>query len=483
MNASLHRQIPNPTSPSLGARCDTALPATAILLALAATGLPALAQDRPDEPSLPYTVQASDKLIRLSRDMLVSPQAWNDVAKYNRLKDPNVIAIGQKLDIPLRYLKSTAATGRIVSADGDVSIGGAPMQVGAAVSSGSQLRTGPNSSAVVELGDGSRVKLLPNSLAEVVTNKNYAMRDASASGSTTWFSGLMRLSSGTLEALASKNVKRATPLQVETPTSLVGVRGTEFRVGFDDPAGRNSRTEVVEGAVRADNTAQRSGADLPGGTGALVNPAEREVRVVQLLPAPDLSSVPAEVLKPQGSWQMPALQGAAAYRVQVSNDQSFDKIVRDLKVSSASADLGSLANGDWFARVRGIDAQGLEGFNAVKLIAVKDGQWRVSYSTLNVSSGNTVLTWQGLQANGQPLAATAYSAVVATDAALTQTVARAEGATPRLALGQLPAGIYYVRLNARTAQGEIGSETYRFELSRNWGVRVFDQTSALQAIR
>ena len=55
---------------------------TALLLAVMTTFNSATwAQTPPIEPSLPYTVKASDKLIRLSRDMLVSPQAWADVAK------------------------------------------------------------------------------------------------------------------------------------------------------------------------------------------------------------------------------------------------------------------------------------------------------------------------------------------------------------------------------------------------------------------
>ena len=124
--------------------------------------------------------------------MLVNPQAWNEIAKYNGLKNPNVIFPGQKLNIPLRFLKFQPADGKVISAEGDVLLGDTPMQVGAAVTNGSKLRTGPNSSAVIELADGSRVKLLPNSLAEIVSSRNYAMRDASQSGSTTWFSGLLR---------------------------------------------------------------------------------------------------------------------------------------------------------------------------------------------------------------------------------------------------------------------------------------------------
>ena len=449
---------------------------------------PSISQAQPDaknrtlEPSLPYVVQPSDKLIRLSRDMLVSPQAWNEVARYNQLKNPDLIMPGQKIDIPLRLLKSTAAGGKVISAEGDVTLGGNAVLPGAAIVDGSRVKTGANSSAVLELGDGSRIKVLPNSLADVVTNRNYVMRSTTAGGSTNWFSGLMRLATGTLEALASKVSQRATPLQIETPTSLVGVRGTEFRVAFDDPASNSARTEVIEGKVRADNPAQQVGADLPTGTGAVVKPLEREIKVVVLLPAPDLSNIPAEILKPPGNWPMPAVIGATAYRVQVASDDKFDKIVRDLKVTSDSADLASLANGNWFARVRGIDGVGLEGFDTVKLITVKDGQWRVSYSSMSLVNGKTVLSWIGQQASGQAMTGSSYSALLARDEALTQgpvTIA-GTGSAPRLDLGDLKPGVYFIRLQSNSG---MSSDIYRFEIPVTWGKSVFDQTSSLQPVR
>ena len=436
----------------------------------------------PAEPSLPYIVRPTDNLSKFGRDMLTTPRAWNEVAKFNQLKDPDVIFPGQKLDIPLRFLKSKPASGKVISAEGDVTLGGNAMQPGTTFTDGAKIKTGANSSAVIELGDGSRVKILPGSLAEIVTNRDYAMRDASKSGSTNWFSGLMRLSEGALEALASKTAKRAKELQVETPTSLVGVRGTEFRVAFDDPLGKAARTEVIEGLVRADNPAQKSGANLPKGTGAVVDPGEKEVKVVVLLPAPDLTGIPTDVLKPQGSWPMPVLAGARAYQVQVASDEQFDKIVRNLKVDTPFADLGSLPNGNWFARVRGIDAVGLEGFNSVKLIAVKDGEWRVTYSSMSNIDGKTILSWDGQQAGGQAMADGSYSAILASDAALTQTVVTIRGTDqkPSLTLGDLKPGVYYIRL--QNAAG-LRSQTYRFELSGNWGQTVFDQASALQAIK
>ena len=262
----------------------------------------------------------------------------------------------------------------------------------------------------------------------------------------------------------------------------MGVRGTEFRVAYDGPVTQNSRIEVLEGLVRADNNSQNTGADLPLGKGAMLNPAVKEIKVIDLLKAPDLSATPSEILKPLALWPMPALEGAESYRVQIALDDRFNKIVRDLKVSTGSANLASLDNGNWFARVRGIDGQGLEGFDSVKLIAVKDGQWRVSYSSMSLVGGKTVLSWMGQQSSGQPMVASSYSALIARDEALTQTVVKAEAASsaPRMELGDLKPGVYFIRLSSNNG---LASEIYRFEIPVNWGKSVFDQTSSLQAVK
>ena len=466
--------------------------AAILFIAAATSGLllaqPAKLAQVPKEPSLPYTIKASDTMSRFGREVLVSPKAWQEVAKFNQLKNANVLSIGQKIDIPLRLIKSTPAGGKVISAEGSVSSKSGALAVGSTIADGSSIQTGANSSAVIELGDGSRIKILPNSLAEVVANRNYALKSGSGTSSN-WFSGLMRLTQGTLEAVASKLIQRATPLQIETPTSLVGVRGTSFRVAFDDPQSKSARTEVIEGSVRADNPTQGVGADLPLGTGAVIKPLEKEVKVALLLPAPDLSGVSSDVLKPLASLAMPVLPGASAYRLQISSDEKFDKIVRDLKVTTATADLSSLPTGNWFARVRGIDAAGLEGFDSIKLIAVKDGQWRVINSTISLVDGQAVLSWSGQLASGQVVATDGVAAVIASDAALTkdvrnvQNAGTAGGAQALMVLGDLKPGVYFIRLQSSLgADKGSSSQTYRFELSGNWGKTVFAQASALQPV-
>ena len=454
----------------------------AIIFIALSLGIAVQAQTRNAEPSIPYIVKPADSVIKLTSDMLIDAGAWPEVARFNQLKNPNMIFPGQKLDIPLRFLRSTPAGGKVISAEGDVTLQGNSAQPGASLADGAKIKTGANSSAVIELGDGSRVKILPGSLAEVVTNRDYAMRDSSISGSSNWFSGVMRLSEGAIEALASKIANRATPLRIDTPTSVVGVRGTEFRVALADLSGNTTRIEVIDGLVRADNPAQASGADLPRATGAVLNPLQKEVKVVALLAAPDLSGISPDVLKPQGIWPMPTLAGARAYAVQIAADDQFDKIVRDLKVSTGSADLSGLPTGNWFARVRGIDEVGLEGFNSVKLIAVKDGEWRVTYSRMSVIDGKTVLGWAGQQMGGQTMANNNYLATLASDAALTQSVVTIRGSDNEtaLVLGDLKPGVYYIRL--QNAAG-LRSQTYRFELSGNWAQTVFNQVSALGALK
>lgn len=437
------------------------------------------------EPSLAYTVQPGDKLIVLSREMLVRPGAWAEVARYNSMADPDVIRPGQTLNIPLRLLKYAPVSGRVVSVQGSVLQGSATAAVGNTVGEGTRLQTGADSSVVVELSDGSRLQLLPASVAEVVASREYALRDANAGGASKWFSGILRLSQGAVETLASKLGLRATPLQIQTPTTTVGVRGTRFRVAQENGARPSARAEVLEGQVRADNTAQQSGADLPKGTGAVIDPARKDVTVVPLLPAPDLGALPGNLTAAQAAiWPMPTLVGATAYRVQVAPDAAFERIVRDVRVASASADLSGLPVGNWQVRVRGIDAQTIEGYDSVKPITIRvPDLWRVTESRLTLQDERARLAWVGQSATGQPVAGTHFAAIVALDPQLAQVLNRATAQAAQFDLGPLKSGSYYVKLIATPAGGgATESQTYRLNLPTGWGTSIVDIESALQPL-
>ncbi len=424
-------------------------------------------------------MRPGDKLIVFGAELLRQPADWAEVARFNKLRNPNVIRPGQTLAIPIRLMKPGPVSGKVLSVYGDVQVNGSQTEAGAVLNEGAQLKTGANSSAVIELADGSRVTLLPNTLAELATSRGYAARNAGSGVSTTWFSGLIRLMQGALDAVAAKLANRATPLQIQTPTSLVGVRGTQFRVAYDDPATQNARTEVLEGLVRADNSAQGSGASLPAGKGAVLNPAVKDIKVVDLLKAPDLSGTPADILKPLALWPMPNLEAASSYRVQIAADESFSKIVRDLVVTNGTADLANLPNGAWFARVRGIDAGGLEGYDSIKAVQVllppppelPPRQWTVSGDRIELYNGRHILRFgqEGLDAS-HTITAT-VTAEGTSSAPLARATARGDKAAIEFDLGYLePGAPFLLSMTVVQADGaKVVPLAYRFRALSGWG--------------
>ena len=103
------------------------------------------------------------------------------------------------------------------------------------------------------------------------------------------------------------------------------------------------------------------------GQGAVLDPTLEAVRAVSLLKAPNLSAIPAGILEPLALWPMPLLDGAASFRVQIAVDESLGKIVRNLLVTSGSANLPNLPNGGWFARFGGIDTAATAGAAAASV--------------------------------------------------------------------------------------------------------------------
>lgn len=332
------------------------------------------------EPVVPYTVTTGDTLIGVSERVLASPEAWPEIATLNRLNNANRLVPGQVLQIPLRLLRWTYADARLVAFNGDVRVDGRAAEATARLSEGQSVETGPEASAVLELADRSRVKLAPSSLAQVVAGRRHAgttgdggaspSGDAAGSASTGLFSGALRLLRGSIEVFATK-VLRAQPLEVTTPTAVVGVRGTQYRVGFEEAANRSSRTEVLDGLVRVDAAAAAgSGADVAAGFGVLVDAGTGTPSVVKLLAAPDLSATPERFDRPIVRFSVTG--EAQALRVQVAADAQFDQIVRTQRVEPGSEiRVVGLADGAWFLRARRVDAAGLEGLDTVRPFVLK----------------------------------------------------------------------------------------------------------------
>jgi hypothetical protein len=146
------------------------------------------------------------------------------------------------------------------------------------------------------------------------------------------------------------------------------VRGTEFRAGA--PAGR-AQFEVLAGEVGVGDSAG-GGPTLAvaEGEGVLVDPTKGPPQVVKLLAPPELGSTRREQSSVPAEFAFAPVPGARAYRLQLARDATFDLPAIDRIVEEPTFSTDALADGAYWLRVRAIDADGLEGIDAVTTVRI-----------------------------------------------------------------------------------------------------------------
>ncbi|MEP6505394.1 MAG: FecR domain-containing protein [Betaproteobacteria bacterium] len=436
------------------------------LLALALTTTFAPAPAAADDDLLPYTVTTRDTLIGLNRTLFTVPGAWKEVARINHLSNENRITPGQVLMVPASMLQAKVVPARLASAYGDVRIADKPAASGATFAVGDTIRTGESSTAVVLLADGSRVKLAPQTEGRLDDQRRFRIKATAAAIDDGLVAASLRLVSGSIEVFATK-VLRARPLEVSTPTAVIGVRGTRYRVRNDvTPATASasavnvSATEVLEGKVHAQvGAAAAQAADVPANFGAPLEPG-RKPQVLPLPPAPDLSTLPEQFDHLPLKLRVP---GNTPLRVQVANDAAFEHIQVDLHVSAGDdIRIPQLADGAWHLRVRRISPEGLEGLDAVRdfqLRARPESPFLIEpTANAKLPVGDVTLRWT------QNPDAARYVVEVARDAQFQQIALRDENVRgeqavfhPRATDFGAADGVYWWRVVSVNADGRRGA--------------------------
>lgn len=347
----------------------------------------AQAQNQPR--TMTVVVKPGEQLGMLAEQYLKAPATahWREVAELNKLVPPYTLYPGDKLLFPTRLLAAQSASAKWLAVYGDVRVyplGEADKQalVGDSLRERERVFVGDSASAVLALADGSQIKLLAGSQVMLDEHRYYVGRREKVSSGTNAFAGLLRLIQGSVEARAVSAIDRAKPLRIQTPTSVVGVRGTEFRVSH--AAAQLSeeiltRSEVTEGVVLTQLDPERQ-SDVQAGFGVKLDPKLKgKLQPIALLDAPNLEGWARQHDRTLVAFG--ALGGllngrtAAAYRVQVALAEAkdvFDTIVFDKKFqANEPIRIPNLKDGTWHIRVRGIDGVGLEGKNAQMVLILK----------------------------------------------------------------------------------------------------------------
>src|SRR5512139_1123988 len=155
----------------------TAFPALLSLLA-AALPLPGSAPAAPTVVEL--VVQKGDTLHELCKQHLADPGRCGEIARFNQLRDPNRIEPGEKILVPMSFLKvrpeepveaSVTFVKGSVSARGSDSGPWLALDRGTALRRGSQVMTGPDGTAELSFDDASTLLLRPGTTITITALK------------------------------------------------------------------------------------------------------------------------------------------------------------------------------------------------------------------------------------------------------------------------------------------------------------------------
>ena len=325
------------------------------------TASPGLAQTRTTPgavttvETLDYVVRPGDTLIDLATAYLNRPSDYRPVQRANRVVNPRRLSIGRTLAIPVSLLRADPDLAHISSFRGAVTLSEsgrvAPPSPGQSVSEGAILTTGANAFVRLALSDGSHVVVPSNSRVRLTRLRRYALNGA--------VDHALTVEAGRAESRVTPR-RRPGGFVVRTPVSVSAVRGTDFRVAFNDAADR-SATEVIEGVVEVDSGDGLSEAFAVANQG--VATSLTDTRLVPLLPAPALAH-PDEVQSgPVVDFALTPLDGAAAYRGRLATDAGMIDAFAETDSAPHHTRLtyAGLADGAYFVRLSALSPEGMEG--------------------------------------------------------------------------------------------------------------------------
>lgn len=310
---------------------------------------------------VPYTVRPGDTLIGIANEQLTDPVRWRELKTRNRIAHDRRLKPGSTLWMPVEWVRQAPGQALVVRADGDARVDGRPAQAGAILAQGALVETGEQGSIALRFSDGATTVVQPRTTVRLEALRTLA---AGGVGRTR-----LRLDAGRIENAVAPQRKPGALFEVQTPAAVAGVRGTRYRVADVDGS---ALTEVLEGAVAvAGKAGEGTGLDLKAGFGVRVAAGGTVQSPVALLAAPNLSSLPTLQERPLVRLRIPPLEGAERYRAQVSSDPSFQAVLQETVFKGQEMRFVGLPDGDYVVRVRGIDAQGLEGRDGVHAFRLK----------------------------------------------------------------------------------------------------------------
>ncbi|RKJ96457.1 FecR domain-containing protein [Alicycliphilus denitrificans] len=359
--------------------------ALAIWAAAAHCGAYATTQD------LEHLVRPGDTLEALSVRYLDTPRLWPQLQAHNHVADPRRLRPGSVLRIPAQLLPAGSAQVDFVhgqaSATPPAGAGAAPLQPGQSLDEGARLQVAPDSFVTVRLADGTLIR--------VQADTDLQLQQLRRRGRAGDAQSVLELRRGSVESSVPPSRDGARRFQVRTPKASTSVRGTRFAVTLTQD--ERTLAAVTAGALSVEPRLAASpmaATLLDAGHGVVVAADGRVGTPRALLPAPDLSGLPASVHDADFlTLALAPVASAVAYQVQVARDADFTETLRSGTFGAPQVRLPALEDGSYHLSVRAVDDSGLPGKVAQRMLTIKAHPVAPLYQS--PAPGGTVSRTQG----------------------------------------------------------------------------------------
>jgi len=304
-----------------------------------------------------YTVKSGDTLLELSRKYFVSSAGISQVARINQLEDADRITVGQTLSIPRQSVKHWSSVARVMGMScastyapeqGTTQlVAGTPLHEGAVI----KVPAGCHTSLLLE--DSSIVRLPSGAVLRLSTLRKNALEKSPEVR--------MELINGRVELDIMKERSPLTPFEIRTPRSVMGVRGTQFRVGFSTQT-QGSLVEVVEGLVKTRGTADPDFFDLAQGMGVAIDASGKASTPETLLAPPRYASF-SKLPNPSGELlvQLQRMNNAERFQAVIAATATLSGLQRMEQWASPEFKIDRLINQAMFYQIAAVSKNGLLG--------------------------------------------------------------------------------------------------------------------------
>lgn len=311
-----------------------------------------------------YTVIKNDSFERIYQKYLDKRASILALSELNHHKLSKKLQPNQILIIPFEMLKKLPVSAEVLLANGDVtatSVQGNDKHTvnkGELLSAGTSLLTGKNSLAKIRFADGSMTNVQSNSNLNIKSSFQYA-------GIETYVIEL-KLAQGRTDTTANPTHQIGNRMQIETPSAVAAVRGTEFRVGAD---GDLALQETLEGQVGFSAAGQE--VLLAKGFGSAVEKDKAPLPPIALPDAPDVSTFANQFDALLVVFNLTPQADAVAYVAQLALDPDFTQILNEQLIKSTQLSFDHLPNGQYYLKIRAQEQHGLQGKDAIHAFNVK----------------------------------------------------------------------------------------------------------------